>query len=135
METTDIIKDLIAENRLEEAIELLNRRIEQNEKDDEAYYLLGNIFRKKGNWKQATFYYLSATEINPESPAKQAQEVLVDIQNFMNPDFNHNHKNELPHLKMRQPAFFLLLFIILSQRMIFYKSLYRFVRSQTKTGI
>ncbi len=25
METTDIIKDLIAENRLEEAIELLNR--------------------------------------------------------------------------------------------------------------
>ena len=32
--------------------------------------------------------YLSATEINPESPAKQAQEVLVDIQNFMNPDFN-----------------------------------------------
>ncbi|WP_294178017.1 tetratricopeptide repeat protein [uncultured Coprobacter sp.] len=88
METTDIIKKLIAENRLEEAIELLNRRIEQNEKDDEAYYLLGNIFRKKGDWKQATFYYLSATEINPESPAKQAQEVLVDIQNFMNPDFN-----------------------------------------------
>ena len=88
METTDIIKDLIAENRLEEAIELLNRRIEQNEKYDEAYYLLGNIFRKKGDWKQATFYYLSATEINPESPAKQAQEVLVDIQNFMNPDFN-----------------------------------------------
>ena len=40
METTDIIKDLIAENRLEEAIELLNRRIEQNEKDDEAYYFL-----------------------------------------------------------------------------------------------
>ena len=55
METTDIIKDLIAENRLEEAIELLNRRIEQNEKDDEAYYLLGNIFRKKGNWKQSDF--------------------------------------------------------------------------------
>ena len=88
MGTTDIIKDLIVENRLEEAVELLNRRIEQNEKDDEAYYLLGSIFRKKGDWKQATFYYLSATEINPESPAKQAQEVLVDIQNFMNPDFN-----------------------------------------------
>ena len=82
METTDIIKDLIAENRLEEAIELLNRRIEQNKKDDKAYYLLGNIFRKKGDWKQATFYYLSATEINPESPAKQAQEVLVDIHNY-----------------------------------------------------
>ena len=31
METTDIIKDLIAENRLEEAIELLNRRIERKE--------------------------------------------------------------------------------------------------------
>lgn len=88
MEAIDIIKNLIAEDRLEEAIELLNHRIEQNEKDDEAYYLLGNIFRKKGNWKQATFYYLSATEINPDSPAKRAQEVLINIQNFMNPDYN-----------------------------------------------
>lgn len=88
METTDIIKKLINENRLEEAIELLNQRVERNRKDDEAYYLLGNIYRKKGDWKQATFYYLSATEINPNSPAKQAQEVLIDIQNFMNPDYN-----------------------------------------------
>ena len=44
METTDIIKDLIAENRLEEAIELLNRRIEQNEKDDEAYYFISIFY-------------------------------------------------------------------------------------------
>ena len=32
MGTTDIIKDLIVENRLEEAVELLNRRIEQMRK-------------------------------------------------------------------------------------------------------
>lgn len=88
MSATDKIKDLIAENRLEEATELLNRRIEQNHQDDEAYYLLGNIFRKKGDCKQATFYYLSATEINPNSPAKKAQEVLTDIRDFINPDYN-----------------------------------------------
>lgn len=88
MTTTDTIKKLIAEDRLVEAEELLNRRIEQNQQDDEAFYLLGNIFRKKGDWKQATFYYMSALEINPNSPAKHAQKVLVEIQNFVNPDYN-----------------------------------------------
>lgn len=88
MERDYTIKDLISGNRLDEAVSLLQERIKENSRDDEAFYLLGNIYRKKGDWKQATFYYMSATEINPGSPAKQAQEALTDIRDFINPDYN-----------------------------------------------
>ena len=86
--TTNHIKSLIDNNCLDEAIHLLSHRIERNKEDDEAYYLMGNVYRKQGNMKMAMFYYTSATEINAHSPATEAYRVLLDIRNFINPDYN-----------------------------------------------
>ena len=47
--TTNHIKSLIDNNCLDEAIHLLSHRIETNKEDDEAYYLMGNVYRKQGN--------------------------------------------------------------------------------------
>ena len=87
-QTTEYIKSLIEDNRLREAAGLLTQRIEQNGTDDEAYYLLGNVYRKQGNTRQAMYHYLCAAEINADSPAAEAYRVLLEIRNFINPDYN-----------------------------------------------
>ena len=81
-----IIKELIKEGQLETAIEQLSQYIQLDSTDDEPYYLLGNAYRKQGNWQQALNNYLEAIERNPESPAVQAHQMMMDILNFYNKD-------------------------------------------------
>ena len=81
-----IIKELIREGQLETAIEQLSQYIQTNSTDDEPYYLLGNAYRKQGNWQQALNNYLEAMERNPGSPAVQAHQMMMDILNFYNKD-------------------------------------------------
>lgn len=81
-----IVKELIREGQLETAIEQLSQYIQTNSTDDEPYYLLGNAYRKQGNWQLALNNYLEAIERNPESPAVQAHQMIMDILNFYNKD-------------------------------------------------
>ena len=77
---------LIAENNLEKALAYIDEWLSTHSKDDKAYYLKGLVSWKQGNWKLTIENYLKAIEINPESPAKQAYEMVMDIINFSNPD-------------------------------------------------
>lgn len=86
MEQLKEIKELISQGNIENAIKALNVVIEENPSCDEAYYLRGNAYRKQGNWQIALNNYLSAVEINPDSPALHAKEILMDILNFYNKD-------------------------------------------------
>jgi len=82
-----LIKELIKEGELEKAIQLLNNYIQNcDNSEDEPYYLLGNAYRKQGNWQQALNNYLEAMERNPESPAVNAHKMVMDILNFYNKD-------------------------------------------------
>ena len=81
-----IIKELIREGQLETAIKQLSQYIQLDSTDDEPYYLLGNAYRKQGNWQLALNNYLEAIERNPESPAVQAHQMMMDILNFYNKD-------------------------------------------------
>ena len=80
------IKKMIQEGKLDDAIQLLLLKIENNNNDDEPYYLLGNAYRKKGDWQQAVNNYLEAISRNPESPAVNARQMIMDILNFYNKD-------------------------------------------------
>ena len=81
------IKGLIQEGKLDLAINQLERQIQQGTSyDDELYYLLGNAYRKQGNWQLALNNYLEAMERNPESPAVHAYQMTMDILNFYNKD-------------------------------------------------
>ena len=83
----NVIKELIKEGKLDMAIEQLNDHIHRGlPNDDEPYYLLGNAYRKQGNWQLALNNYLEAMERNPESPAAQAHKMAMDILNFYNKD-------------------------------------------------
>ena len=81
-----IIRDLIKKGELETAIELLLQYIQEEPTHDEPYYLLGNAYRKQGNWQLALNNYLEAIERNPDSPAVNAHKMMMDILNFYNKD-------------------------------------------------
>ncbi len=68
--------------QLEEAERLLFDEQRHAPQDDEVCYLLGNLYRKQSNWKEALQWYAQAIELNPESPALHAREMLLEIMNF-----------------------------------------------------
>lgn len=72
----------MASFRLDEAECLLKQMQEETPKDDEVHYMLGNVYRKRNNWQAALQSYAEALEINPESPARQAREMIVEIMDF-----------------------------------------------------
>lgn len=82
------LKTLINEGQTEAAISELNL-LKTSASDTiaaEAYYLLGNAYRKQGNWQQALNHYQEAIHLNPESPAMEARAMVMDILNFYNKD-------------------------------------------------
>ncbi len=50
------------------------------------FYLKGNEYRRQGNWQEAINCYLEAIELDPESPAVHAKQMLDDILNYYNKD-------------------------------------------------
>ncbi|MDE6800271.1 MAG: tetratricopeptide repeat protein [Phocaeicola sp.] len=81
------IKILIEQGDTKRAIQELTELIQCDAHvNDELYYLLGNAYRKMGNWQQALNNYLEAIERNPESSAVSARDMLMNILNFYNKD-------------------------------------------------
>ena len=80
----DRISALLARDRADEAIALMESY--DGPMDDTLFYLLGNAWRKKGNWQMAMNNYLEAIRLNPESPAAQALEIANEILDFYNKD-------------------------------------------------
>ena len=48
--------------------------------------ILGNAYRKQGNWQLALNNYQYAIDLNPDSPAREAYRMAMDILNFFNKD-------------------------------------------------
>ncbi len=79
------IKDMIDDGRADKAIDLLSGVINLSvSTESEPFYLLGNAYRKKGDWQQAINNYLEAVERDPASPAAEAHAMLMNILNFRN---------------------------------------------------
>jgi len=83
----EAIRELISQGNIDTAIQALEEVINNTPSpSDEAYYLLGNAYRKLGNWQLALNNYMAAAEINPDSPAVEAKNMVMDILNFYNKD-------------------------------------------------
>lgn len=81
------VRRLLQEDRADEAIARISRfRAEGGPMDDRLFYLLGNAWRKKGDWQQAINNYLEAVHLNPDSPAAQALDIANEILAFYNKD-------------------------------------------------
>lgn len=52
----------------------------------EEWYKKGNEYRRNSDWKHAMDCYMEAIELDPESPAVEAKQMLCDILDFYNKD-------------------------------------------------
>ncbi len=88
MNHLNFFKELISQGDVERAIQAINEFLPQATKDEQeqAYYLLGNAYCKLADWQQAMNSYQQAIDLNPDSPACQAREMLTDILSFYNKD-------------------------------------------------
>ena len=77
----DEIKSLLYKGETDEAIRLLTDYIRENPESDEAYYLLGNAWRKKGDNRLALNNYLEAIHRNPE-PGKPCPKGLRHVDGY-----------------------------------------------------
>ena len=53
----------------------------------EEYYIKGNEYRQKGNYQEALNHYRAAIELDADSPAVHAKEMLESIMNYYCKDF------------------------------------------------
>ena len=83
----EMIKTMLDAHKADDVIDLMDKfRADGGSMDDELFYLLGNAWRKKGNWQMAMNNYLEAVHLNPESPAQQALDIANEILDFYNKD-------------------------------------------------
>ena len=52
----------------------------------EEYFQRGNEYRQRGEWQEALANYMEAIELDPNSPAVIAKEMVENILNFYNKD-------------------------------------------------
>lgn len=84
----DIAKELIDQGNTDQALQLIEEILQTDSflSKDHAYYLRGNAYRKLGNWQQALNNYQHAIDLNPQSPAREARKMVLDILNFYHKD-------------------------------------------------
>lgn len=78
------IRKLMEEGRIEDAVEELKKRKEQNPDDDAVTYELGNAYWKMQDWKNCLDCYTEAIRLNPESPAAEMKKMVMNIIGFYN---------------------------------------------------
>ena len=86
MKLLDEIKNKLESNEIEEAIVMLDKYIADNGDCEEAYFLRGNAYRRKNDWKNAISDYCKARELNPKGAGAQAYDAAIDIMAFYNTD-------------------------------------------------
>lgn len=87
MDNIEEIKELVLQNNLDAAIELLNRLILVNPNDVNALQLRGHIFYKMQKWGNAMNDFTSVLEIEPENAdAKSKMELARNILGYFTPD-------------------------------------------------
>lgn len=86
MDKIQIVDTLISENRLEDALRLLNETIAESSDSDDLYFRRGKLRWRLGDRSGAMGDYAQASELNPASPAVKALEQAYDVANFFNPD-------------------------------------------------
>ena len=88
MEQLKTIKELINQGDVAEAIRQLDEYLITDSTDrDESFLSPGKIaYRKQGNWQLALNNYQYAIDLNPDSPAREAYRMAMDILNFFNKD-------------------------------------------------
>lgn len=80
------IKALIDQEDFTEAEAQLKEFITLQPNNDQAHFLLGNLYRKREDWEGALNEYQAAMDINENSPARLAYNAIQEVLAFYNKD-------------------------------------------------
>lgn len=80
------INNLISENRLGEALDLLNKSLAHTPDSAESLFNRGRVYWRLGRRSDAITDYEAAVAIDPSSPAAIALDQARSIMDFFNPD-------------------------------------------------
>ncbi len=86
MNMQDKVSQFLNSGQNNEAIAFLDRQIKNTPENDELYYLLGKVYHKQHDWKNAIENYQHAVYLNSSSPAREVLELVNDILMFYNKD-------------------------------------------------
>ena len=81
-----LIEDHIKNQSIEESIDYLTHQLSIVSDNEPIYLLLGKAYQKQTNWHEALNHYQYAIDINPNSPAVQLREMVMQILEFFNKD-------------------------------------------------
>ena len=90
MKNLEEIKQLLHDCDSDAVIEVTNHYLSQSLDSKtmaEVWYLRGNAFRQKGDWKMAMNAYLQSVELQPNGPATTSCENLQEILSFYHTDY------------------------------------------------
>lgn len=82
----DDIKQLIAQEEFAQAEESLKSFLSEHPENEQAHFLMGNLFRKREDWEDALNEYQAAMDINENSPARLAYNAIQEVLAFYNKD-------------------------------------------------
>lgn len=86
MHTLQFIDLQISQNKLTEALDMLDEYIVERPTCADAFFMRGKVYWKLGNRSAATGNYATAAELAPGGPAEAALEQARNIEAFFNPD-------------------------------------------------
>lgn len=81
-----VLKNRLTEGVSETLIQDFKEYISAHPESDEAYFLLGNAYRRQENWEFALNAYQQAMDLNVESPARMAYDAIQEVLAFYNKD-------------------------------------------------
>lgn len=65
---------------------MTDKDVAKRKAEAQKLYEQGNDFRRKSDWQMAINSYVKALELDEESPAREAKEMIEHILNFYNKD-------------------------------------------------
>ena len=81
----DICNALDSDN-LQLAQQLIEEKHAEIGKSSTLLYLKGKLYMKQSQWGKAISCFLQSEKIEPNEPARQCREMLIDIMQFYNKD-------------------------------------------------
>ncbi|MCQ2218815.1 MAG: tetratricopeptide repeat protein [Paludibacteraceae bacterium] len=80
------LKNDLQEGKLQEVLSQLEEYVALHKDSAEAYFLLGNAYRKMENWEMALNNYQVSMDLDPEGPAEMAYNATIEVLEFFNKD-------------------------------------------------
>lgn len=81
-----MLKNELHEGKIEEVVAELEAYVSQHQDNAEAYFILGNAYRKMEDWERALNNYQISMDLDPSGPAQMAYNATIEVLEFFNKD-------------------------------------------------